>query len=514
MAASKNSRTLRPFEPLLALLALALLSLLAVNWFHRQGYLLYFGDAAAHMNIARRVLDSRTPGYRQIGTVWLPLPHVLMLPFIGNDTLWRSGLAGAIPSAVCFVLAGAFLFAATRRALESTTAASVAVAVFALNPNLLYLQSTAMTEPVLFAALAALLYATVRFRQTQSAGAVLAAAGASLAASLARYEGWSLIPFVALYFLLASRRRRFLNAFLFAAVAALAPLYWLGHNWWNYGNALEFYNGPYSALAIYQRALDAGMTRYPGDHDWPKAWLYFCSAARLSAGAPLALVGLAGLAAAWWKRAWWPVILLGLPPIFYVLSVHSSGTPIFVPHLWPNTYYNTRYGLAALPLLAFGAAALVLLAPVRFRAAAAFAVVLVAVAPWLADPRPAAWISWREAEVNSEPRRAWTREAALFLRANYRPGAGIITAFADLSGVFQEAGIPFREVLHEDNQPQWDAAVGRPDLFLREEWALAISADKISTALARARRNGPNYECVKMIAVKGAPVIEIYRRRR
>ena len=44
----------------------------------------------------------------------------------------------------------------------------------------------------------------------------------------------------------------------------------------------------------------------------------------------------------------WPL----LPPIFYVWSMHSGGTPIYVPGFGSASYYNTRYGLAALPLLA------------------------------------------------------------------------------------------------------------------------------------------------------------------
>src|SRR5262249_34873058 len=79
-------------------------------YFVRHGYVLYYGDAEAHLNIARRIFDSRTPGPEQIGTVWLPLPHLLMVPFATRDEWWRSGLAGTIPSALCFVLAGAFLF--------------------------------------------------------------------------------------------------------------------------------------------------------------------------------------------------------------------------------------------------------------------------------------------------------------------------------------------------------------------------------------------------------------------
>ena len=42
------------------------LSAAAASWFLSRGYVLYYGDAQAHLNIARRVFDSRTPGYYQI----------------------------------------------------------------------------------------------------------------------------------------------------------------------------------------------------------------------------------------------------------------------------------------------------------------------------------------------------------------------------------------------------------------------------------------------------------------
>ena len=154
---------------------LAALSAAATAYVFHSGWTLYYGDAEAHLNIARRIVDSRTPGYDQIGTVWLPLPHLLMLPLVQNDDLWRSGLAGALPSSACFVCAGVFLFAAMRRVTASTTAAVVSLGLFALNPNLLYLQATPMTEPAFLAAFMALLYFTVVFAQTQSFGAVIGA---------------------------------------------------------------------------------------------------------------------------------------------------------------------------------------------------------------------------------------------------------------------------------------------------------------------------------------------------
>lgn len=487
------------------------ISLAAVFWCYWNGYILYWGDALAHLNIARRILDSRTPGYEQFGTVWLPLPHALMLPLVGNDQLWRNGLAGAIPSAVCFVVAGGFLFAAMRRLTESATVGATAVALFVLNPNVLYLQSIPMTESVWFACLFALVYFAVRFQSTQTAGSVIGAGIALTAGTLARYEAWFLIPFVVLFFLLCSERNRLRNAFVVGAIASLGPLVWLAHNQYYYSDALEFYRGPWSAKAIYQRSLDAGLERYRGDGELGNAILYFSAAARLCAGWALVALGLAGSAVSVWKRRYWPLALLALPVVFYVWSIYSSGTPIFVPHLWPNSWYNTRYGLAALPALVVGAASLAALAPARFRIPAAAAVVAIVTGGWLLSPTPESWICWKESQVNSEQRRAWVSEAAEYMRANYR-GGGIITSFGDVTGIFLEAGIPLRETLHSGNAPHYQASIARPDLFLWEEWAVAISGDEVATALLRAHKDGPRYDRVKMIAVRGAPVIEIYRR--
>ena len=489
---------------------LGLWSAACVWFFYRGGYLAYYGDAEAHLNIARRILDSRTPGYDELGSVWLPLPHVLTMLFARNDALWRNALAGSIVSGAAFVLAGAFLFAAVRRVFDGTAhgkaAAIAATAVFATNPNLLYLQSTAMNEPLFLAELMAVLYFTVRFRDTQSWVAAAGAGVAMLCGTMTRYDGWFPIPFVTLFVLVAAKRQRVAKAALFAAIACLGPLYWLGHNWWCCSNVLDFYNGPYSPRAI------QGSAHYPGRANWAKAWLYFRSAVRWCAGAPLTWLGAAGLiACVAVRKAWWPAILLLLPGAFYVWSMHSSGgTPIFLPDLWPNSYYNSRYGLALFPALAFGAAALVSLAPARAQRWAAAAVVLAAAVPWLIHPRPDAWITWKESQVNSEARRAWTREAAAYLGPRYRRGSGIITTFGDITGIFRAAGIPIRETLTWDNWPHWPAAVARPDLFLWEEWAVVMGGDPVQSALLRAGVNGPRYELVKIVMVPHAPVVEIY----
>lgn len=477
---------------------------LATLWCFHYGYILYYGDAQAHLNISRSVIDSRTPGYDQIGTVWLPLLHVICLPFVMNNSLWSSGLAGTIPVAVCFVVAGLCFHLAARDIYQNSVAASVVVACFALNPNVLYLASIPMTEVVFLAGLATLLFAMFRFRNTQKTRFVCLGILSVCTMSLTRYDGWFFIPFASLGFARFARKRRWLTLFLFGTMASCAPLYWIAHNWWETGHPLDFYSGPYSPMAI------QGSKPYPGYHDWKLAVLYYSAAAELCAGWPLLLLGCAGLACAVAKKLFTPLFFLLLTPVFYIWSIHSSGaTPIHVPQLWPFTYYNTRYGIAVVPLAAFAAGAIVLALPAAFRRFAFF-LPLLSLAVWSARPSPENWICWKESQVNSVARRAWTTASSDFLRAKYRPGDGVLARFSDVTGIFCRARIPLAETLHEGNGPAWFAATSRPDLFHPEYWAIAQQGDPLSAALNRAE--AAPYRVNHQIRVNDAPAIEIYKR--
>src|SRR5882724_4090881 len=148
----------------------AFVSLVAFLIYFGRGQILLYGDAAAHINIARRVFDSRTPGPLQLGTVWLPLPHILMMPFLISDAAWSSGVGGSILSLICYVVSVVGIFRLVRGVVSVQSvprvnekiAAWVAVVIFAANPNLLYLQSVALTEPVY---LAFFLWAVVYFSE-------------------------------------------------------------------------------------------------------------------------------------------------------------------------------------------------------------------------------------------------------------------------------------------------------------------------------------------------------------
>jgi hypothetical protein len=471
-------------------------------WVYQHGFTLYWGDAESHLNIARRIVEARTTGYEELGSPWLPLPHVLMLPLVIHDSLWRSGLAGAIPSALCFIAAAVMLFAAVRRVLGHV-AAWCAIALFVLNPNALYLQSIPMTEACFFAGLMGVLLFSMRYRDTQSMGDLIGAALMCEAASMTRYEGWVFIPFVGLYVLAVSERTRIVRFMIFGVLASLGAAWWLFYNWWLSGNALDFYNGPNSAMAI------QGGVPYPGHGSWLVATQYFFGAAKLVCGWPLLWIGGIGVIAALWQRAIWPVVLLALWPLFMVYSMHSSSQPIHIPPLWPHSWYNTRYALAMLPLMAFGGAAL---ASLRKGAAVSALVVAMGAGFWVFHADHENWITWKESEQNSLVRRPWTHAGAAYLESHARPGDTFVATFGDVSGIFREAGIHFDRTLTWDDGLIWQAAINRPDLFLWEDWAIAQCGDAVDTAIGRADEFGVHYDLVADIPAPGAQPIEIYRR--
>lgn len=485
---------------------LAVLVAAAAWWFFRHGYILYYGDAAAHLNISRSIIDSRTPGYDQLGTVWLPLLHVICLPFVRNDWLWSTGLAGTLPVAICFVIAGSCFYLAARLAYRDAFAAAIVVACFALNPNLLYLASIPMTEVVFFAGLSVLLLAFFAFRESQRMRWVFVGAIASCAMSLTRYDGWFLIPFAGVTFALFSKERRWGIFLFFGILASLAPLYWMGHNYWETNDALDFIRGPYSAAAI------QGDRPYPGLHNWAVACLYYFKAGQLCTGWPLLVLGVIGVYCAAQERVLVPVGFLLLTPLFYVWSIHSSKTPIHVPDLPPFSYYNTRYGIALLAPAAFAAGAIVLILPQRMRKWAVL-VPLIAIGGWLARPGEGHWICWKESQVNSVGRRAWVAAGAEFLRRHDHATQGILTysGSGDLAEIFPEVFVPLADTLHIGNGPAWLAAITRPDLVHYQRWAIAAEGDAVSNAM---KRDGyVNYQLVERMKVKDEPDLEIYERR-
>ena len=198
----------------LCAIAVGAWGLVAALHYHRLGLTLAHYDARAHLVVARRVFDSLTPGWQQVGAVWLPLPHLLNALPVQVDAVYRTGASGVAISVASMALAAWAIARLIHRTTGSVVGGAVAAALLMLNPDVLYLQSTPMTEPLLFGStfLAVALigdWATrlpsrsdgppsrsddgLGFGGTAAPRASRAAGWACIAAVLTRYEAWPVI---------------------------------------------------------------------------------------------------------------------------------------------------------------------------------------------------------------------------------------------------------------------------------------------------------------------------------
>ncbi len=535
-------------------------SLACFYWFFWQGELLLYGDAVAHINIARRVFDSRTPGVERLGTVWLPLPHLVSVPFIVNDWMWRSGVGGSIPSMIAYVFAVVGIFRLVR-GRASRLAAWLAAGLLGLNPNLLYMQSTAMTESIF---LATMIWAVVYFdefvrdlcqadfsltsepqlpatKALERCGIVLAAA------MLTRYDGWVLafvIGCAAVAIVLRSAPTRAIaspvwdpgagvgtavrgvrhSLAAFLLLCALMPALWLAHNYAINYKPLDWWNGPYSAQAIEQRTGHG--YPYPGKHNLWLAAKQFLKAAQLnfSGGftprrtrpsltemlrgwktwfllvlvAPGTLLAMRPRA----RRAWaW--LLLWLPVPFYAYSIAYGSVPVFLPVWWPFSYYNVRYGLELLPAFAvFVALAVGFMAE---RLVLLERVILIGMLAGnyivVAEATP---ICLREAQTNSVARMGLESQLSSVL-ATLPPNSTLLMYTGEYVGAVQSAGVHLRRVVNETGKIVWDAGLSCPAQVA--DYVIAVNGDAVAQAVA----GNPRWlQKIAGFSTPGKPDVAVY----
>lgn len=166
---------------------------LATTYYAGQDLTLSHYDAKAHLVVARRIFDSLTPGWRQIGAVWLPLPHVLNALPVQVDAWYRTGLSGVVISMLSFASAAGALCWLVGSLSGSRSAAVAALAVFVYQPDLLYLQSTPMTEPLLLGLVFFAVADTHAWVASGSGRLPLRLGVALAAAAWTRYEAWPAI---------------------------------------------------------------------------------------------------------------------------------------------------------------------------------------------------------------------------------------------------------------------------------------------------------------------------------
>jgi hypothetical protein len=497
-------------------------SVFSFFYYYRNGDLLLYGDAVAHINIARRVFDSRTPGLLQLGTVWLPLPHLLIIPFVVSNRMWQSGAGGSMPSMAAFALSALGIFRLVRTVLGPDTegqyaaklGAWAAAMLFIANPNLVFLQATAMGETLYLAFFiwaVALLAESVRGNPKALTRCALCLA----AACLTRYDGWFLAAVSVLAVIVLHLRKELksdpaartvsspspASILKFVLIAGAAPVLWVAYNAVVYRNPFEFANGPYSAKAIEQKTA----TVNPAKGNLAAAGSYFLKAAELNvsestwAGRLWLALALLGSLSMWLKRRGRAALLLWIPLPFYALSIAYGSVPIFIPPWWPFSIYNVRYGLQLLPAFAVfvpvgifflvqSAMNIPSLKTSRLRwriATTVLGILSLAVssyaAIWRAEP-----VCYREAEVNMKARFALDRQLGEWIKG-FPPNTTLLMYLGEHVGALEQAGIPLRTTINEGNHrvwvrpsdPEglWERALANPAAYA--DYAIGFAGDPV-----------------------------------
>jgi Dolichyl-phosphate-mannose-protein mannosyltransferase len=480
-----------------ALLAAAL-SIGFFVWYETHGLTLAFNDARIRELISRRVIFGRTPGLGQLGTTWLPLPSLLMLPFIWSDTLFRSGLAGSLPSMGAYVLGGVYMYRTGRLVAGSRAAGWLAALVLLLNPSLLYMQSTAMSEVPSLTAFVIAIYYAVRVAETHHASDLVKCAAAVAAGTLIRYDDWilafALVPVLAL---IAWRHRGYLLAeawtILFGLLAFAGCAAWVIYNWvifhdpllsFFYGSRSHTFFADKTNLALPARGHPVtALETYGLTVAGTVGWLLL----------PAALLGLFMFVRRRRLRSsTLPAYLTLVPFAFYVLVLYKGANTESLPQLGQGQYYNIRFGLAMIPAVGLFCACLALTRRRLLSGVLVCSVLALTVASALIGWAGTPYVE-REALYGPSglPTETAGKHDAAWLAAHYHGGNVLITYVNNQTMIFYlltKHQFADRAFITDANGSQFDRALAHPETSVR--WIVMNSdatngASQIWTALHR-----------------------------
>ena len=500
--------------------AVAMLGGALVAWhYHRLGLTLSHYDARGHLIVARRIADSITPGWQQIGAVWLPLPHLINAIPVQVDLFYRTGASAVAISIVSYAIAAGAIGWILLMLTSSVPAAAAGAAAFALNPNVLYLQSTPMTEPLLLAtttAAVAMLIAWCNEARPLVAQAFRPAHGrtgspkglryndfhyavgiAFALACLTRYEAWP-VTISALVAAAWTRWRRgepLADAMRGVAAIALFPAVAI----------LAF--AVFSRVVIGEWFLAGGFfvpeNKALGDPMMAAAEIGW--GARALSGAALTAVGAAGLGIAVGlglasrRRAEASIVvaLLAMAAIPWVAFL--DGHP-----------FRIRYMVPLMAVEAIGAGLVAGVLPWgRARDAAAVALVLLTIYELRPIDAAAPMVVEAQWDRPNAPERA---RVTACLGAPAR-GTKIMGSMSSLGHYMQEAsasGFAIRDFLHEGNGDIWLAALENPRPFV--DWILIEEKAEGGDMLAKRARSKPFFLNGFDRVCEGAGLV-VYRRR-
>lgn len=488
-------------------LVLSIISIVNFHFYYLNRLGLAYNDARSHLDIARRVVEGLKTGMAQLGSVWLPLPHLLMIPTIWNDFMWHSGLAGALPSMISFVITGIVIIRYLRLFGVGLLGQLLGVIIFAANINILYMQSTAMTELLLIATMTIGVYDLTKWHLTDEIYDLIKAAFWIMLSTLIRYDGWFLFAFAVLLVIWHSFRKKGFKAaegsfFFFCTLAGVGIILWFLWNLLIFGDPLYFALGPYSAHTQQAQLESAGVLATKHDI-FLSTKIYFYALAYNSYAFNL-LIGLIGSILMWFDSKVKTELKLAstslfAPLVFNIVALYFGFSVLFVQGISGNSWFNVRYGLMMLPSIAIFAGYLVNRAK-NFRwIILGFTIFVIYFAFANFDV-----VTLDDARVGSSGKNV--KEVSGWLQDHAANKKGfVLIAVASHDAIIFSSGLPMSRFIHEGTGPYWDSATISPDKWAR--WIIMRTYDD-SDLTWKMIKNRPGLKMYKL--VHAFPFADIY----
>ncbi|MBI2022971.1 hypothetical protein HYT01_00200 [Candidatus Giovannonibacteria bacterium] len=463
------SGVLAKYSFFIAVFCLTAVSVFSFLYYYSSGLGLAYNDARSHLDIGRRVVEGLKPGLAQLGSVWLPLPHILMIPTVWNDFMWHSGLSGAIFSMPGFVLTGIFIWKFLEQLNAGFWGKIAGILVFVLNVNVLYLQSTAMTELLLLATMTAAAYYFMLWFKGGNILHLISSAFWLMLSTLIRYDGWFLFVFaVGMLLVHVWLHKGYGSAngvfVLFDTLAGFGIILWFLWNQLIFGNPLYFIYGPYSAYVQQLELESAGVLATKGNFLFSLKTFYYALA--YDTGAFTLLLGVAGTFAAWFSRELpskvrYALLILWAPLFFNVLALYLGHSVLYVQGLNGDSLFNVRYGLMLMPTVAiFTGYLLHKMATARGLLFGLFFFVT------FFQFTSGDAITIDDALVGSSQKNV--KEVSSWLAQNTAGKEGfILISAASHDAIIFSSGLPMKKFIHEGTGQYWEDATADPARWAR-----------------------------------------------
>lgn len=336
----------------------AILGLAAQVLSYVYDYNFAYRDSIYRLEAARRFFDSYNPGIiSQIGTVWLPVPNLILMPFAYLDYLWRTGLAASIMNYPLYVISAVVIFLSLKKLTSNLTATWFGFLVYVLNYNILYFQTTSMTEQIYLTLTVCSFYWLLLWADGKKLKHLLLS---SLFISLAvgsRYDAWPVaIVSTAIVMLISvfDKDKWIKNTLLYGFLPIFLIVVWFWYNWLFYGDALEFSRGRFSTL--YQLQFYEAAGRLLTKHNFLLSAKVYLSSVLYYSGNLYAILAIVALIIFAIKHRLnpklMPVYVLWVALPVSIILLYKGQVIIELPNSEPAGYFNSRYGLYMFPAIA------------------------------------------------------------------------------------------------------------------------------------------------------------------